>query len=95
MPFKAIEVKHFANRGKALLPHVKKTARKIANYLLHLCSRREFLHGKSKKAVWAHIKGKELIKDYWIRVSTVYVHEYWDECSFCNGQRRPYGKGVL
>ncbi len=136
MPFRAIEVRHFANKGKvkkikALFPHVRKTARKIASYqwylffregsfkrkanikhiesnlserykytvqyhvvvpalesfisnvqnrfeeivinsnlpekikkvLLYLCSRREFLHRKSKKAVWVELKGKELVKE--------------------------------
>jgi len=134
MPFRAIEVKHFANKGKiqkikALFPHVRKTARKIASYqwyiffkegsfrrkatikhirsrlserykytiqyyvvvpalesfisniqnkfeeivlnsslpkkskkvLLYLCSRKEFLHKRSKKAIWIErIDGKVL-----------------------------------
>ncbi|QWK20503.1 MAG: transposase [Hydrogenobacter thermophilus] len=136
MPFRAIEVKHFANKGKvqkikALFPHVRKTARKIASYqwhvffkkgsfsrkanikhikstlserykytiqyhivvpvlesflsnvqnrfeeivlnsslpektkkvLLYLCSRKEFLHRKSNRAVWIKVKDGEVLKE--------------------------------
>ena len=95
MPFRAIEVKHFANKGKvqkikALFPHVRKTARKIASYQWHVffkegsfkrkanikhikselserykytSSRKEFLHKRSKKAVWIELRDKDLIKE--------------------------------
>jgi putative transposase len=136
MPFRAIEVKHFTNKGKIqkikdLFPHVRKTARKIASYqwciffkkgafrrkanikhirsklserykytiqyhivvpalesfisniqnkfeeivlnsslpekskkvLLYLCSRKEFLHKKNKKAIWIEVKDGKVLKE--------------------------------
>jgi hypothetical protein len=60
MPFRAIEVKHFANKGKiqkikALFPHMRKTARKIASYQWYIF----FKEGSFKrKATIKHIRSK-------------------------------------